>query len=155
MSQFVPLTDEIVQHVAAYMRPSDREEGRAIHHDRHFHVLTAVRQSATASQGLSWGILDAHGEPMGACGAGPTNDPAVGSVWMLGTPLLERHGKTLVQGCRERIRDMHVVYPVLANCAMTSHTTNLRWLKHMGFHFLNTFRLPPGNVEFINFVSHR
>lgn len=155
MSRFVPLTDTVVQHVAAHMRPADVEEGRAHRHDKHFNVLMAVRQSAAVSKGLCWGILDAHGEPMGACGAGPTPCATVGSVWLLGTPLLDRHGKTLVQGGRERIRDMHEVYPVLTNSAMTTNTRTLAWLKHLGFHFLNTFRLPPRNVEFVNFVSYK
>lgn len=154
MSRFVPLTDSIVTHVAAHMRPADVAEGEAMCNGQGFNRLHALRYSVSSSKGLTWGILATNGEPMAALGAGPSGFDGVGVVWLLGTPLLDRHGKTLVQGGRMRLDEMNAVYPVLTNSALSSNTKTLKWLQHMGFSLLRNYRLPPLHEEFTQFIRY-
>ena len=86
IATFVPVTDGMIEHVAGHMRPEDIAEGTILHDGKHFNRSVSIRTGVQASSGLSWCILDRHGEPIAVLGAGPTPYAEVGQVWMVGTP---------------------------------------------------------------------
>ena len=153
VATFVPVTSAMIDHVASHMRPEDIAEGTILHGGGHFNRSASIRTGVQASKGLSWCILDRHGEPIATLGAGPTPHAEVGQVWMVGTPKLHHHGKTLVVGGKLYMAKMHEFYPVLTNLVMASNTRAIRWLSRLGCYFVNSQFISPARVEFLQFVS--
>lgn len=101
----------------AYGRP-DMAEG----------IRASVRRSL-----LCWtGFVD--GELAAILGAAPINMmTGIGSPWMLGTPVLDRHSRVLVRETPEYIAKMLNAFPHLVNFVHAKNTTSVRWLRRLGF----------------------
>jgi hypothetical protein len=57
----------------------------------------------------------------------------VGSPWMLGTPVCDRHGRALVALGRRYIAEMHETYLTLEGYVHAQHVQSVRWLARLGF----------------------
>lgn len=57
----------------------------------------------------------------------------VGSPWMLGTPVLDRHSRVLVRETPVYIGRMLNAFPHLLNYVHTDNVTSKRWLRRLGF----------------------
>jgi hypothetical protein len=57
----------------------------------------------------------------------------IGSPWMLGTPVLDRHSRVLVRETPEYIGKMLNAFPHLVNFVHAKNTTSMRWLRRLGF----------------------
>ena len=57
----------------------------------------------------------------------------IGSPWMLGTPVLDRHSRVLVKATPDYISRMLDAFPHLINCVHTKNHTGVRWLRRLGF----------------------
>lgn len=56
-----------------------------------------------------------------------------GRVWMLGTPEIERHGKSMVRLGRRYTDALHDHFPILENFVPAHNDRVLRWLSRLGF----------------------
>lgn len=111
------------------MRPADRAECEAYGEPD---LRTALRASAARSL-LCWTVFF-DGELAAILGAAPVSVlGGVGSPWMLGTPVLERHQRVLVRRTPEYIAQMLRVFPHLINFVHVDNTTSVRWLRRLGF----------------------
>lgn len=61
----------------------------------------------------------------------------LGAPWMLGTDLVERNAGAFIRVNRKYIGKIHDLYPKLINFVDVRNTTSIRWLKKMGFTFLD------------------
>lgn len=82
---------------------------------------------------LCWtGLVD--GEIAAIIGATPLSAlGGIGSPWMLGTPVLDRHSRVLVSKTPEYIARMLTAFPHLVNFVHAENTTSVRWLRRLGF----------------------
>lgn len=113
----------------ANLRASDLAECRAYGHpDIAASIASCVDRSV-----LCWtGLVD--GELAAIFGAAPVNMLAgIGSPWMLGTPVLDRHQRILVRRTPEYIGKMLKAFPHLVNYVHAKNTTSVRWLRRLGF----------------------
>lgn len=91
-------------------------------------IEASVRRSV-----LCWtGLVD--GELAAILGVAPVNIlNGLGSPWMLGTPVLDRHQRVLVRSTPEYIGRMLKAFPHLVNFVHAHNTTSVRWLRRLGF----------------------
>lgn len=113
----------------ANLREADRAECEAYGHPD----LAQSLESCVARSMLCWsGFVD--GELAAILGAAPVSVVSgIGSPWMLGTPVLERHSRVLVQRTPEYIGKMLNAFPHLVNFVHAKNTTSVRWLRRLGF----------------------
>lgn len=113
----------------AQLRPADRAECLAYGRPD---LAAGIRNSVHRSL-LCWtGWVD--GELAAILGVAPLNLlTGLGSPWMLGTPVLDRHQRVLVRNTPEYIARMLEAFPHLVNVVHAKNTTSVRWLRRLGF----------------------
>lgn len=84
-------------------------------------------------------------------GVCPSHPRLAATIWMVGTPLLERYALASVRESRQWIARWHRDHPLLWNHAMESNDLHVRWLRLLGFHFLR--RLDRGGSTFLEFAK--
>lgn len=111
------------------MRASDRAELHACGHDD---AQWVVAHSVAASlMCWSWFV---DGELACIMGVAPLSIlGGIGSPWMLGTPVCDRHARVLIKRPPEYIAEMLKAFPHLVNFVHAKNTTSVRWLKRLGF----------------------
>lgn len=91
--------------------------------------------------------------PMAIFGAGSFPEhPAVGFVWMHGTPALERFKYDFLRLGRYGVALLQEKFALLTGAADSRNALHLRWLSWNGFTFINTYPLIPGGPPFMEFV---
>ncbi len=124
-----PTRPEDVEALIANLRESDLIECIAYGRDD---IPAGIRSSVNRSV-LCWTGL-ADGEVASIMGCTPLNMLAgIGSPWMLGTPLLDRHSRVLVRETPAYIARMLSIFPHLFNLVHVENTTSVRWLRRVGF----------------------
>lgn len=77
---------------------------------------------------------EADGEVAAIMGVAPLSVMSgIGSPWMMGTPLLDRHSRVLVRMTPSYIARMLRAFPHLVNFVHADNTTSVRWLRRLGF----------------------
>lgn len=118
-----------VVELALNLRPADLAE---MHAYGHHEMVEPLVDNALRSHWCVAARVD--GEL--ACVLGVTSLSllgGVGSPWMMGTPVLERHSRILVRKTPEYIDRMLSVFPHLVNFVHAKNTTSVRWLRRLGF----------------------
>lgn len=113
----------------ANLRAADRAECEA-YGERD---LEAVLRSSVERSVLCWtGIV--NGELAAILGVTPLSIlSGIGSPWMLGTEVLDRHSRILIRHTPQYIARMLEAFPHLVNFVHTKNTTSVRWLRRLGF----------------------
>lgn len=57
----------------------------------------------------------------------------VGAVWLLTSPLIEKHRKVFWKGCRLELRSLFEAYDLLVNAIDARHVQAVRWARRLGF----------------------
>lgn len=118
-----------VEELIANLRESDRAECEAYGRPS---IAPGIEASVRRSL-LCW-TGTADGRVGAIMGVSPVDVLAgVGSPWMLGTPLLNRHSRVLVRMTPEYIARMLKAFPHLVNFVHAKNTTSVRWLRRLGF----------------------
>lgn len=118
-----------VDALIANLRPSDYAECLAYGKpDIAAGIVASVNRSL-----MCWtGLVD--GEVAAIIGVSPLSVlGGVGSPWMLGTPVLDRHARILVRKTPDYIDRMLAAFPHLINFVHAKNTTSVRWLRRLGF----------------------
>lgn len=118
------------QAVAADMREQDVAEVRAIGETD----LVAAIADSIADSVLCW-TVEADGQVAAVLGVVPIDGllGSIGAPWMLGTPLVRRHGGALERRSRSYIARMLDAYPHLVNFVHADNHVAVRWLRRAGF----------------------
>lgn len=77
----------------------------------------------------------------------------VGIPWMLASHLLTKIRKPFVRECKEFLEEMSEDYQLLHNRVWSKNTEHIRWLKWLGFTFMEPKPLGPDNELFIEFYK--
>ena len=111
----------------ANLRPADRAECEAYGKPS---VQGGLRESIADS--LHCWTARREGKLMAVFGVGEITQD-VGSPWMLGTPVLDKHPRILQRLAPEYVQIMLGIYPHLLNFVHAKNTRSIRWLKRLGF----------------------
>lgn len=115
--------------LALNLRASDADEIRAYGQTDPLKSLT----SSAARSMLCWSAF-ADGELACVLGVAPLSVVSgIGSPWMIGTPVLDRHQRVLIRRTPEYISKMLKAFPHLVNYVYAQNTTSVRWLRRLGF----------------------
>lgn len=118
-----------VSELIANLRASDLAECQAYGQSD---IAAGITASVDRSV-LCWsGFVD--GKLAAILGVAPINTlGGVGSPWMLGTPVLDKHQRVLVKATPSYISRMLKAFPYLVNYVHAQNTTSVRWLRRLGF----------------------
>ena len=120
--------------IAPRLRDADLKELQASH-GRWLDVEKVLVAAVVLSR-LCWAGLE-DDRPVMLFGVVPVSllgaQGACGSPWMLGTPEVLNHGKTLVKKGKEFVDLMHHEFPALVNYVDTQNKVSKRWLRRIGF----------------------
>lgn len=87
-------------------------------------------------------------------GCSPTGALGVGSPWLLGTPEIENVPLTFLRESKRWIAETHKEYPIMTNIADERNEIHLKWLRWLGFKFVNRYEeFGPGKVSVIQFAK--
>lgn len=133
----------------ANLRDSDRIECEAYGEDIHELIRSSVARSLLCWTGLADGEL---GAVMGVTAHDTL--AGIGTPWMLGTPVLDRHSRILVRKTPEYIARMLAAFPHLTNFVHAKNTTSVRWLRRLGFTLHEAEPFGPFGEPFHRFERH-
>jgi GNAT superfamily N-acetyltransferase len=127
--QIIPASPAHAEALAPRMRAADVAEVYAA--ARHA-PLEALTRSLAISTHAWCGIMD--GEVACLFGVGMRSLlGGVGSPWMLGSDLIEQHGKAFLRRSRGVVAQMQAAYPELENWVDARNAVSIRWLRWLGF----------------------
>lgn len=138
--------------LACNLRDQDRAELDACGHPCHYH---AVRESVRRSQWVRTATVDGRVAAIVGLSAGGTLLAPFGIPWMLGTPLVPAHRRTLARLAPRYIHGMLQQYPVLRNLVHADNTVAVQWLRHVGFTLGETIHHPVTGAPFHLFEMTR
>jgi hypothetical protein len=144
-----PATADDAAFIAAHLKQSDRDEVLALYGE----VERPIMLAYSMSQKVHTWVID--GEPAAIFGVTPDHENSFGYIWSLSTPKV--HSKW-----REVHRTMPIIldylsegFDAIGNIKDIRNTTSIRWLRSLGFTFINTFTSPDGLVlhEFVRITK--
>ena len=77
----------------------------------------------------------------------------IGSVWMLGTDVIDQHPRELLRLSPEWVAKLFTRYEVLRNVVSCDNCASIRWLKWLGAEFSEPFDI--GGVPFVLFEMRK
>jgi hypothetical protein len=78
-----------------------------------------------------------EGERVGLCGVAPSPLNNAGVVWMCATDAILNHQMAFLRRSKDALTYLSDGYSVLHNCVDARNEVHIKWLKWMGFTFLN------------------
>lgn len=135
-NQVRPATIKDIRTVTEGMREDDAREARALGYD----PKAALASSCIYSDKV-FAVVDDKDNAVALFGVGPhvlDGEVTVGCCWLVGTdgfPGVALKGARIVPGW---VNELHTDYPVLWNWVDCRNRVHVRWLKWLGFEFLNT-----------------
>lgn len=142
-------TVEDATHIANNLREADRMECDALLALPPILVLPA----AVASGRRVWTFHAHTGEPVGLFGVDPTHVPEVGTIWMCSTDSINKHKHEFLVQSRPYLWALNDEFPILTNMVDARNTLHHRWLKWLGFAFLQRIeKWGARSVPFIEFA---
>jgi hypothetical protein len=115
--------------LVANIREADRREVQAYGYDA---LYEPIARSVMGSI-LCWtGEID--GQLAAILGVSPVSVlGGIGSPWMLGTAVLDKHSRVLVRETPRYIARMQRAFPTLENYVHAENASSIRWLRRLGF----------------------
>lgn len=81
----------------------------------------------------------------------PINE-TTGSIWLLGSTLIQKHKKSFLKNSRKEINKLHKKFSILTNYVDSRNSDHIDWLKWCGFKVDSQKPVPINNVDFYSFV---
>lgn len=78
-----------------------------------------------------------EGKRVGLCGVAPSPFSDAGVVWMCATDAIMKHQMAFLRRSKAALDYLSADYDVLHNCVDARNTVHIKWLKWMGFSFIN------------------
>lgn len=153
MEQYIrQATADDVKFLADNLRVEDVEEVEAIG----VSPLYALSHGLETSQ-ICWTLLDPSQTPIAMVGVGPSHNPQLGAIWLLGTRGIETNTYRFLKYSREALERLFEAtsYEGMYNYSYAGNHLHHRWLKWLGFVFLQEALLPPNSKPFLEFVKLR
>ena len=94
-----------------------------------------------------------EGEVAGIAGVGIYDNTKIGQIWMLCTPVIEKHPITFVRGAKSWLKEIEGNYKLLWNIVDARNKGHHKLLKHLGFKALQTVPTGPMNLPYYEIVK--
>lgn len=133
--------------LAPLLRAADEREARA---GGYPNGLTSLRIGMKLSA-ICLTIEEEDGTPCVMVGVVKSPDPLMGYIWLLGSDFITRRASTFLRHSKPFLDGLHCVAPVLGNFVHCENTAHVRWLRWLGFTFINTTKGADGS-DFLEFV---
>lgn len=104
------------------------------------------------SRGRSFALELSSGEVGALFGVGPTEEPRLGCVWLLGSDALLSIKTTFLRHSREWVDELSKGYDLLGNHVDARNTVHINWLRWLGFRFLSRAPIGRHGELFYEFV---
>jgi hypothetical protein len=150
MISFSAATPEHGVYIAEHIRPLDREELRLTGASS---VASAVRTSIALSRGSAVTAF-VDDRPAAVFGVAPNYLLGEGCPWMLGTPEVSAHARTLLRWAGDVVDRWLEEFPILMNEVWIGNRPAVRFLKRVGFEFAEP-RLNGYGAEMALFYKRR
>lgn len=85
-------------------------------------------------------------------GTTPTGNPAFGLIWALPGKPARRNWRWIVRHTQEAIQEVSQGYSVIGNWKSAQNTTQVKWLRKIGFTFINKSKLSPEGGDYYEFL---
>lgn len=142
-----PAVESDIEWLAPRLRQADQDEIKALAGVTPEEALAVSFQSSTHRYTADW-----EGEPIIMFGAGPVIDGA-GAVWLLGTDMVKTVRVPFLRESKRCLAGLHKDYPLLFNYVDARNTLHIRWLKWLGFKFINLHpKFGVARIPFYEFV---
>lgn len=138
-----PATEADLVYVASNLKKDDLQELAALGYGPE-QVPSSL---ALSSKVLAWGPED---KPSAVFGVHP--DGPVGYIWSLSTPEILPRWREVHKSTPAILDELGRGYSVLSNVKDARHRHHIRWLRALGFTFINTHRLGTAELPFHEFV---
>ena len=136
--------------LAPRLRKADKAEIKAFAGVSPKDALTVSFVASTCRYTAEW-----EGEPIIMFGAGPVEE-GVGAVWLLGTDMIKKVRVPFLRESKRCLEALHDEYPLLFNYVDARNTLHIRWLKWLGFTFINRHpEFGVARIPFYEFVRIR
>tara|TARA_R110002074_G_scaffold247778_2_gene419755 strand:- start:3799 stop:4260 length:462 start_codon:yes stop_codon:yes gene_type:complete len=128
-----PTTVEDIDFVAPRLRKADYNECIA---------STGKKPRGVLHRSLDLGDISLtlrapNGDRVGLCGVVPSPLAEAGVVWMVATDDIYQHQTTFLRNSKRALKHLSEDYLVLFNCVDARNSLHIKWLKWMGFTFIN------------------
>lgn len=133
--------------LAPLLREADEKEARAAGYASGLHALQAGHRLSK----LCLTVEEEDGTPCMMMGVVKTRDPLHGLIWLMGSDFIARKPTIFLRQSKPILELLHRVAPVLGNHVHAENKVHIRWLKWLGFTFLNTTKGASG-ADFHEFV---
>ena len=138
-------TEADAYHIAVNLKNDDREELTALNQQP---IMDTVMNGFNSShQVLAWGP---EGSPSAMFGV--TKNGGTGYVWSLSTPKIFNEWREVHRTTPDILNELGKEFMVLANIKDARHRHHIRWLRSLGFTFINTHHLGEHQMPFHEFV---
>ena len=129
----LPTTVEDIDHIAPKLREADKQECLATTGQMPLGVL----HTALLYGDITLTLRTPEGERIGLCGVTPSPYDNAGVVWMCATDAIMKHQMAFLRRSKAALDYLSADYDVLHNCVDARNTVHIKWLKWMGFSFIN------------------
>lgn len=153
MEQYIrSATADDVEFLSTRLRAEDVEEAQA----GGLTPFYALAHGLEHSQ-ICWTLVTDDGTPFAMLGVGPSHNPDLGAIWLLGTRDLETVSYKFIKYSRPALSALFDAtgYAGLFNYTYAGNTLHHKWLKWLGFVFLRETQLPPFQKPFFEFIKLR
>ena len=128
-----PTTVEDIDFVAPRLRKADYNECMA---------STGQKPRGVLHRSLDLGDISLtlrapNGDRVGLCGVVPSPLAEAGVVWMVATDDIYQHQTTFLRNSKRALKHLSEDYLVLFNCVDARNSLHIKWLRWMGFTFIN------------------
>ena len=128
-----PTTVEDVDYIAPKLRQADRNECLAATGKAPLSVL----YTSLMIGDMTLTMRSPDGERVGLCGVASSPIDDAGVVWMCATDDIYQHQTTFLRNSKKALQELSEDYLVLFNCVDARNTVHIKWLRWMGFTFIN------------------
>jgi hypothetical protein len=138
-------TQEDVDYLCNNLRPEDREEVIASHGSTKNALQTGLDLSDEC-----WTFLVKETHEIAGIYGVARQDDMVACVWLLTTPAVEKIWMTFLRETKRLTKELNKKYSILTNSVDAEYTVAIKWLKFLGFTFINKHNY--GGKPFLEFV---
>ncbi len=138
-----PATEADIKHISENLKEDDRAELSAAGYEP-----SAIIPLSHVSKVLAWGP---EGAPMVIFGV-HREGRGVGRIWSLSTPEILPRWRTVHRASPALVQELGRGYDILTNLKDARHEHHIRWLRSLGFVFINTLIVGPDKRLFHEFV---
>lgn len=135
--------------LAPKMRKQDAQE---VWHSDGMSPLEALEMSYDAAEECNT-IIDDDGEVIGIFGVSPAGGKRIGSPFLLASDKLPTVAKEFIPQSKEWIEKIHENYDLLFNYVHADNKISMRWLRWLGFNFIQKLEYGVNPSHFYEFVK--